>query len=125
MHVICCQFLFISFRISTPGEEVTPDTCTACRENQQHVTADIAFAARQYVAATRDMDWLRNDDGCEFIIDMAKFWVSRAEYDSGIDRYHIRGRDEFSYFVLFFHPILDCKHICFAQQAFSFLNYGI
>ena len=80
---------------------MTPDICTACRENQQHVTADIAFAARQYVAATRDIDWLRNDDGCEFIIDMAKFWVSRAEYDSGIDRYHILGNNDFLFLRAF------------------------
>jgi len=28
------------------GVEVTPEVCPLCRENQQHITGDIAFAAR-------------------------------------------------------------------------------
>ena len=31
------------------GAEVTPDLCVACRENQQHITGDIAWAARSLV----------------------------------------------------------------------------
>ena len=58
------------------------------------MTADIAFAARQYVSATRDMSWLEDEKGCEFIIDMAEFWASRAEYDPNMDRYHIRGKSD-------------------------------
>ncbi|XP_072019698.1 protein-glucosylgalactosylhydroxylysine glucosidase-like [Amphiura filiformis] len=85
------QGLRFPWESASTGEDVTPDTCIACRENEQHVTADIAFAARLYVAATRDMRWLEDEDGCEFIIDMAKFWVSRAKYDANMDRYHIRG----------------------------------
>lgn len=81
------------FVILNLGQDVTPDTCLACRENAHHVTADIAFAARQYISATRDIDWLKGrGDGCKFIIDMARFWVSRTKYDRGLDRYHIRGK---------------------------------
>ncbi|XP_072037392.1 protein-glucosylgalactosylhydroxylysine glucosidase-like [Amphiura filiformis] len=72
------------------GVEVTPDICVPCRELQQHITGDIAYAARQYVSATRDIDWLVNQRGCEFIIDMARWWVTRAEPDPDTGRYHVR-----------------------------------
>ena len=71
--------------------EVTPDICVPCRELQQHINGDISFAARQYISATRDVDWLVNERGCEFIIDIARWWATRAEYDGDIDRYHISG----------------------------------
>ncbi|XP_072036916.1 protein-glucosylgalactosylhydroxylysine glucosidase-like [Amphiura filiformis] len=72
------------------GVEVTPDACVPCRELQQHITGDIAYAARQYVSATRDIDWLVNERGCEFIIDMARWWATRAEPDPDTGRYHVR-----------------------------------
>jgi hypothetical protein len=40
------------------GAEVTPDCCPETSENQQHITADIAYAARQYLALTNDLEWL-------------------------------------------------------------------
>ncbi|KAK6182582.1 hypothetical protein SNE40_010234 [Patella caerulea] len=73
------------------GVEVTPDVCVACRENQQHVTGDIALAARQYVSATRDVDWLRGKKGYVFIRDMAKYWYTRPEYNEVTKKYDING----------------------------------
>jgi trehalose/maltose hydrolase-like predicted phosphorylase len=86
------------------GIEVTPDVCVPCRENQQHITGDIAFAARQYVAATRDIDWLNvtagtqltaagvsNYSGYDFILEMARFWYTRPTFNMTKDRYEIKG----------------------------------
>ncbi|XP_006816889.1 protein-glucosylgalactosylhydroxylysine glucosidase-like, partial [Saccoglossus kowalevskii] len=70
------------------GAETTPDCCYETRENQQHVTSDIAFAARQYLSATRDVDWL-NDWGCEFLRDIAKYWQSRVTYNEERDAWEI------------------------------------
>lgn len=41
------------------GREVTQPCCPEVAEFEQHVTGCIAFAARQYVAVTRDEDWLK------------------------------------------------------------------
>ena len=77
------------------GVEVTPDICLLCRDNQQHITGDISFAARQYVAATRDVDWLKTGQagsgytGMKFIREMARFWYSRPDYNVTKDRYVI------------------------------------
>jgi len=40
------------------GVEVTPDCCPETRKYQLHITGDISFAARQYLAATNDINWL-------------------------------------------------------------------
>jgi trehalose/maltose hydrolase-like predicted phosphorylase len=63
-----------------------------------HITADIAYASYQYWKITGDDQWLV-DTGCELILDTAKFWASRAEWNSlkrcyeykdviGPDEYH-------------------------------------
>ena len=72
------------------GAEVTPDICVPCRENQQHITADIAFAARTFVALTRDLDWLAFS-GNDFILEMARFWESRPTFDASTGSWDIDG----------------------------------
>ena len=80
------------------GVEVTPDVCVECRENQQHITGDIAFAARQYISATRDIAWLQRQHptsgytGLNFIHEMARFWYTRPTYNATKDRYEILGK---------------------------------
>ena len=93
------------------GNEVTPDICVPCRENQQHITGDIAYAARQFVAATRDLDWLLSPDvkggrtvaeegrtGEEFLREMARFWFSRPSWNTTKERYEINGKKCIVYF---------------------------
>ena len=76
---------------------MTPDICVPCRENQQHITGDIAYAARQYVSATRDVAWLNTPQadtphsGMDFIMAMADFWRSRPTYNETTQRYDIKG----------------------------------
>ena len=71
----------------------------ACRENEQHITGDIAFAARQYISATRDVHWLNtsvgvetnNFTGYQFIRKLAEFWYSRPSWNDIKMRYEING----------------------------------
>lgn len=65
---------------------------------EQHITADIAFAVWQYYIATGDDDFMKRF-GYEIIMDTAKFWVSRLEWNETLDRYEINdviGPDEYS-----------------------------
>ncbi|GBP81987.1 Protein-glucosylgalactosylhydroxylysine glucosidase [Eumeta japonica] len=67
------------------GLEVTQPCCPEVAEFEQHVTGCVAFAARQYLAVTRDEDWLKSG-GCALVTNVADFWASRAalNYSSGL-----------------------------------------
>ncbi len=87
--------------------EVTPDVCPLCRENQQHITGDIAWAARTYVSMTWDLDWLEVERGNELILEMAKFWQSRPEFNDATERYDINRKrcfQEKKYFQTELYP---------------------
>jgi kojibiose phosphorylase len=79
------------------GEEVTPAFMLSGVERvpvltgseEQHISADVALAVLQYGRATGDAEFMRRY-GAELVLDVARFWASRAE--SGADgSYHIRG----------------------------------
>jgi kojibiose phosphorylase len=62
-----------------------------------HISADIAYAAYQYWKLTGDDQWLI-DTGSELILDTAKFWASRAEWNPKKGSYEYRdviGPDEY------------------------------
>jgi len=64
---------------------------------EQHVTGDIVFAVMEYLNATDDKEFAEKM-GYEIILDAAKFWVSRLEFDQDRDRYEITdviGPDEY------------------------------
>ncbi|XP_039765165.1 protein-glucosylgalactosylhydroxylysine glucosidase [Pararge aegeria] len=78
------------------GSEVTQPCCPDVAEFEQHITACIAFAARQYLSMTRDEDWLKHG-GCSIVTNIADFWASRAviNYSSGLyDIANVMGPDE-------------------------------
>ncbi|XP_041984111.1 protein-glucosylgalactosylhydroxylysine glucosidase-like isoform X1 [Aricia agestis] len=78
------------------GAEVTQPCCPEVAEFEQHVTGDVAFAARQYLAATRDEHWLQHG-GCSIVTNIAEFWASRAviNYTTGFyDIENVMGPDE-------------------------------
>jgi trehalose/maltose hydrolase-like predicted phosphorylase len=54
-----------------------------------HITGDIAFAARQYVAATDDQNWLTSEMGGDLIYEIARFWATRAVYNPDRKQYEI------------------------------------
>ena len=90
------------------GDEVTPtwvphfaDRTKLVRiwtgDIEIHISADIAHAAYQYWQATGDDEWLIQK-GAELILDTAKFWASRAEWDAEANRYEyndVIGPDEY------------------------------
>lgn len=93
------------------GEEVTPtwvphfsDRTKLVRiwtgDIQIHISADIAYAIKQYWEVTGD-DLFLIEYGAEIVLDTARFWGSRAEYEAlenGKYRYAIRdviGPDEY------------------------------
>jgi trehalose/maltose hydrolase-like predicted phosphorylase len=80
------------------GEEVTPPFVVApdgeivrilARDQEQHISADVAFGVWQYWEATGDERFLL-DAGAEILIETARFWESRAKREED-GRYHIRG----------------------------------
>jgi len=90
------------------GEEVTPrwvphfaDPAKMVRiwtgDIEIHISADIAYAAHQYWQATGDDAWFV-EKGAELILDTAKFWASRAEWNAEAGRYEyndVIGPDEY------------------------------
>ena len=55
---------------------------------EQHITGDVAFAVQQYVGITDDQDFMKHF-GYEIILDTAKFWASRLNYNAHANRYEI------------------------------------
>ena len=64
---------------------------------EQHITSDIAFATWQYYQITNDEDFMEKF-GYELLMDTAKFWASRLEWNEEKSEYHINnviGPDEY------------------------------
>lgn len=64
---------------------------------EHHITADIAWGVWLYYTATGD-DGFMSRFGCELLIETARFWASRLEWNSAAGRYEIRdviGPDEY------------------------------
>lgn len=64
---------------------------------EQHITSDIVFAIWQYYQVTHDQEFM-DRYGYEIIMDSAKFWASRLEWDESRKQYCINdvvGPDEY------------------------------
>ncbi|WP_208615622.1 glycoside hydrolase family 65 protein [Gottfriedia luciferensis] len=64
---------------------------------EQHITSDVAFATWQYYQVTKDEDFMEKY-GYELLMDTAKFWASRLEWNEEKQQYHINnviGPDEY------------------------------
>lgn len=100
------QGAMYAWESAATGEEVTPTWVTGsdgemiriwCGDIEQHITADVVYAVRQYWQVTGDEDFMRNY-GAEIVLSAAQFYASRLEWDEGDRRYHIRdviGPDEY------------------------------
>ncbi|HWR65009.1 MAG TPA: glycoside hydrolase family 65 protein [Bellilinea sp.] len=89
------------------GEEVTPTWVFHPKDRTKliriwtgdieiHISADIAYAIWQYWQATHDDEFLAKR-GAELIIETARFWASRVEWQENMQRYEINdiiGPDE-------------------------------
>jgi trehalose/maltose hydrolase-like predicted phosphorylase len=80
------------------GAEVTPDHAVGpdrrvvdilSGRQEQHVSADVAYAVWHYWTVTGDAGFMR-DAGVEILLETARFWVSRATLEDD-GRRHIRG----------------------------------
>ncbi|SOE87859.1 Trehalose and maltose hydrolase (possible phosphorylase) [Burkholderia sp. YR290] len=75
-----------------PSQVVGPDRKLVdvnCGKQEQHISADIAYAVCQYWQITGDDAFLR-EAGAEILLETARFWASRAKMESDGDC-HIRG----------------------------------
>jgi kojibiose phosphorylase len=87
------------------GEETTPRWVPApdgslvriwCGDIELHITADVAYAVMQYWRATGDDAFMR-DYGAEIVLETARFWGSRAQWNPAAGVYDIHdviGPDE-------------------------------
>jgi kojibiose phosphorylase len=96
------QGAMFAWESAVTGDEVTPKWATPtdlyaeavriwCRDREIHLSADIAYAVWQYWQATRDDTWLCDDYGAEIILDTARFWMSRLEWNEKQERYELCG----------------------------------
>jgi trehalose/maltose hydrolase-like predicted phosphorylase len=77
---------------TTPRVAVTPDgreVRILTGEQEQHISADIAYAVWHYWRATGDDEFMV-EAGAEILVETARFWASRARIETD-GRAHIRG----------------------------------
>lgn len=77
---------------TTPAEIIDPNgriIHVLCGTQEQHISADIAYAVWQYWRATEDDRFLL-DAGAEILLETARFWASRPVFETD-GHYHIRG----------------------------------
>ena len=65
-------------------------------ENEQHITGDISFALRTFLATTRDLLWLKEEifngiTPLEFVLNMALFWESRPTLNETTGKWDVNG----------------------------------
>ncbi len=66
-------------------------------QQEQHITADVAYAAWHYFVATGDVQFMLKG-GLELVLEASRFWASRVTYDRRRRRYGVKdviGPDEF------------------------------
>jgi trehalose/maltose hydrolase-like predicted phosphorylase len=77
---------------TTPEQAIGPDRKVVqilCGKQEQHITADVAYAVWQYWLASGDEAFLR-DAGAEILLEAGRFWASRAGSEAD-GLHHIRG----------------------------------
>ncbi|MBK9260852.1 MAG: glycoside hydrolase family 65 protein [Polyangiaceae bacterium] len=79
--------------VLTPYGEIIPILSGV---EEQHISADVAYAVWSYVRATNDIEFLRTE-GAEILLETARFWASRVQAKNDghfhIDR--VIGPDEY------------------------------
>ena len=64
---------------------------------EQHITSDVAFGVKQYLDVTGNQAFA-NEKAYEILVDTAKFWASRLEFDTSSAQYvitNVMGPDEY------------------------------
>lgn len=76
-----------------PDWTIEPDgSCYRCyvAKYEHHVTGAVAFGMYNYYKITGDKELLLHK-GAEILLETARFWASRCEYNEAEDRYEIHG----------------------------------
>jgi trehalose/maltose hydrolase-like predicted phosphorylase len=76
----------------SPEQVIGPDRmviAVLCGRQEQHISADVAYAVWQYWQATGDDDFLLQA-GAEILLETGRFWASRAKLEAD-GQCHIRG----------------------------------
>jgi trehalose/maltose hydrolase-like predicted phosphorylase len=76
----------------TPAQVIGPDhriIDVLCGKQEQHISADVAYAVWQYWQATGDDDFMLAA-GAEILLETSRFWASRAQPEAD-GHCHIRG----------------------------------
>ena len=103
-----CEGAQYAWESAANGDEVTPSWIPDPSDRRQpiriwtgdieiHISADIAYAVHQYWRVTGDDTWFI-EKGAEIILDTAKFWAARAEWNAEQQRYEyndVIGPDEY------------------------------
>ncbi len=88
------------------GKDVTPQWYkdvegkikkVSTMQYEHHISADISYGIYHYFQATNDFDFMLNY-GLEILLETARFWASRVEYNKRTKKYeinHVIGPDEF------------------------------
>ena len=93
-----CRGALYAWESADSGAETTPEHATGpdrrivdilCGRQEQHISADIAYAVWQYWQVTADEDFLC-DAGAEILLETARFWSSRARLEAD-GLHHVRG----------------------------------
>ncbi|CAH3016355.1 unnamed protein product [Porites evermanni] len=95
-------------------------------KNQNHITGDVAFAAKLFWEATKDLHWLRAV-GYPLAYQTAEYWASRVDYDAKQDKYvinHVMPPDEYHYPVnnSLYTNVVAKINLLFAQEAADILG---
>ena len=119
---------FCAWESAGTGDEVTPDwgeTPSGERirirtgEIEEHIVADVAWAADHYVRWTGDRAFL-DDEGAEMILDGARYWQDRVEIgrEGRAHLRHVIGPDEYHVDVddNFFTNAMAAWHLGIAAQ---------
>lgn len=112
---------------SLTGLETSPGETYG--KNQNHITGDVAFAAKMLWEATKDLHWLR-EVGYPLAYQTAEYWASRVEYDAEHDRYvinHVMPPDEYHYPVnnSVYTNVVAKINLLFAKEAAEILGKKI
>lgn len=125
MHVFFLQSgAMFPWESSYTGLETSPGEQYG--KNQNHITGDVAFAAKMLWEATKDFYWLR-EVGYPLAYQTGEYWASRVEYDAEKDRYVINNvmpPDEYHYPVnnSFFTNVVAKINLLFAKEAADILG---
>ncbi len=75
---------------SAPHPQTGERARILCGELEDHITADVAYAVWEYCRWTGDWRFMESH-GMEIIVEAARFWASRAQWNDEKGRYDILG----------------------------------